>query len=306
VKMSIFTASTQPTAVAVRHNQRQYSQWFFLAPGLFVLLVLNIFPMLYSLWVSLHRLDLADPGLNAFVGLQNYWADLHNGEFLQSLGTTLVITVATVVVQFVGGFLIALALNRTDVRGHKIVASVLIMPLAISPLVIGILWRFMLNADYGIVIWLFHSLGIHAVNPIGTPLGAFLSVVGVYSWEWMPFVALFLYAAMLGLDRSPFEAAAVDGATPTQTVLRIMLPMLRQIFVILVLLQTVTAFRMFTIVDVLTAGGPGTVTQTLSYLVWQNGLNYFTTGTATSMSWIMVIIMSIFAALLIKVLKFEV
>ncbi len=302
------TARERIRLTAIKRDKRRQTlePWLFLGPGLIVLALFNIFPMIYSLWVSLHHMDIGAPQLNRFVGLTEYWNDLRNPAFFHALGVTAVIVIATLAVQFVGGFLIALALSRSDVPGHKIFASILILPLAISPLVVGILWRFMLNADFGIVVYFFHLVGARVINPIGTPGEAVLSVIVVYSWEWTPLVALFLYSAMLGLDRSPFEAAMVDGASPTQTVLKIMIPMLRQIFIILLLLQTVTAFRMFTLVDVLTAGGPGTTTQTLSYLVWEHGLNYFTMGTATSMSWIMVVMMSVFAVLFIRFVKFEV
>ncbi len=299
-------STLRTSSVYSDRRRRQLAPWLFLGPGLFVLAILNIFPMLYSLWVSLHHMDIDAPELTRFVGLAEYWNDVRSPQFTHAFIITVTMMMATLIVQFVGGFLIALALNRSDIRGHKIFASILILPLAISPLVVGILWRFMLNADFGVVIFLFHTVGLHIIDPIGTPVGAVISVIIVYSWEWTPLVALFLYSAMLGVDRSPFEAAMVDGASPSQTVFRIMLPMLRQIITILVLLQAVTAFRMFTIVDVLTAGGPGITTQSLSYLVWEHGLNYFTMGTATSMSWIMVVIMSVAAALFIKFMKFEV
>ncbi|MGC8628165.1 MAG: carbohydrate ABC transporter permease [Acidimicrobiales bacterium] len=292
--------------VSRRSRRLADNPWFFLGPGLVFLIVINIFPLVYSLWVSLHVDELANPSINHFTGFENYIHDLRDSEFLYSLLTSLILTAATVAIQFAVGFAIGLALYRRDVRWRRLFTSILILPLAVSPLVVSILWRFMLDPANGILPYLFGRVGINLGSPLTSTLGAYIVLVVVYSWEWTPFVALFLYSAMMGLDTGPFEAATVDGATPVQTVRHVMVPMLRQLITILGLLEGVTAFRMFTVVDIVTSGGPGTSTQSASYLVWQNALNFFNMGTATSMSWIIIVIMSIAVLIMIKVWRFEV
>ncbi len=302
-------ASRRGRYLADRHKARvirSRSRWLMITPGIAILLAFNVFPLIYGLWVSLRVDNLSQPNLAHFVGLANYRADLASPLFLSALGRTVEMTAGSVMLQFVVGFLIALVLSRRSRLGQRIFASLLILPLAISPLVNSILWNFMLNPEYGVITYLIRELGLGNVNPLGSPLGATLSVIVLFSWEWTPFVALFLYSAIIALDRDPFEAAAVDGASQRQIVLKIMLPALRNLAVILLILQLATAFQLFVEVDLLTNGGPGASTETLTYLVFQNGLNYFDMGTATSMAWIMVIIMSVLAVFFIRTFKFQV
>ena len=294
--------------VGTRNRARRLvdNPWLFLGPGLLFLVVINIFPLVYSLWISLHVDELTNASIDHFTGIENYISDFRDAQFLYSLMTSAILTVATLVIQFGVGFAIALALYRRDIHYRKLFTSILILPLAVSPLVVSILWRFMLDPSNGVVPYLFAKAGVSLGDPLTSTFGAYIVLIIVYSWEWTPFVTLFLYSAMVGLDIGPFEAATIDGAGPVQSVRYVMIPMLRQIMMILGLLEAVTAFRLFTVVDVVTSGGPGTSTQSASYLIWQNALDFFNMGTATSMSWIVIIIMSLVALVMIKVWRFEV
>lgn len=288
------------------HRFAQSERYGFLLPGLLVLIALNIFPMIYSLFVSFQHYTLSDIANRHFVGFANFASDLTSSIFLHALFITLVMTVATVLAQLFFGMIIALVLNRNDLVGRKVFSTLFLLPMAVSPLVVGILWRFMLNPSFGVLSYFVDGvLGTH-VDLLTHPFLAVLSVLVTYTWAWTPFTTLFLYSALLGVDKEYREAAQIDGARNLRIIVSVQIPIIRNLVVLVVLLQTITAFRMFSVPALLTNGGPGITTQTLSYLIWQQGLNYFDMGSASSMSWIVVIIASVFAALFLKYGQFEV
>ena len=278
----------------------------FLLPGLIVLFLLNLFPMLYSLWVSFQRYNLSDVTDRHFVGLSNFVTDITNPTFLHALFITLFLTIVTVLAQLCFGMIIALVLNRSDIVGRRFFSTVFLLPMAVSPLVVGILWRFMLNPSFGVLSYFVDNIAGTHVDLLTHPLLAVVSVLVTYTWAWTPFTTLFLYSALLGVEKEYREAAQIDGARNLRIVWSIEIPVIRNLIVLVVLLQTIAAFRMFTVPVLLTNGGPGTTTQTLSYLIWQQGLNYFDMGAASSMSWIMVVIASVFAMLFLRFGQFEV
>lgn len=300
-------ARTLHGSVPVRPARRpiRWERYWFLFPGLGVLILINIFPMLYSLWVSFHRFVLGEHA-RPFIGLRNFANAITNADFIHALWMTGLLTVATVGAQLVFGLIIALVLNRDDIFGRRIFSTIFILPMAVSPLVVGILWRFMLNPSYGVLTYVVDKITGQHVDLLTHPVLATIALLVTYTWAWMPFATLFLYSALLGTDPEPLEAAQVDGASNFRIIWSIQLPMIRQLIVLVMLLQTITAFRMFTVPDLLTAGGPGTTTQTLSYLVWLRGLNYFDLGSASAMSWLMVIVASVFAMLFLRFGRFEV
>jgi len=260
--------------------------------------------MAYSLWVSFHRYVLGEQ-LRPFIGFRNFANALSNPDFLHALWMTGFLTVTTVLAQLVFGLVVALILNRHDIFGRRIFSTIFTLPMAVSPLVVGILWRFMLNPSYGVLTYMIDRI-FHQHIDLSHPVLATVALLVTYTWAWTPFATLFLYSALLNVDNEPLEAAQVDGASNLRIVWSIQLPMIRHLIILVTLLQTITAFRMFTIPDLLTSGGPGTTTQTLSYLVWLRGLNYFNLGSASAMSWLMVIVASVFAVLFLRYGRFEV
>ena len=271
-----------------------------------LLAVLGVFPMLYSFWISLHQWYLGQPYLFPFVGLANYASVLESSVFLHTVAVTLGLTVATVALQLVLGLGMGLLLYRRDIAGLTAYRTLLILPMAVAPMVAGILWRFMLNPDYGVLAYLADRVFGGTWNPLGSTWPALGTLLATYTWEWTPFVALFLYAAMLSAPKEALEAAQIDGASDSQAVRYILLPYLRQVVTVVGVLEMVTALRMFTLVYTLTSGGPGLSTATVSYRIWQNGLNFFFMGRAAAESWIVIAIASVLATVLIRVGRFEV
>lgn len=302
-RMRTMSKTSRRTARSRFHPAERFG---FLLPGLAILIALNIFPMLYSLVVSVQHYTLSDVSGRHFVGLANFVADITNPSFQHALFITLLMTATTVLAQLFFGMVIALVLNRHDIVGRKVFSTIFLLPMAVSPLVVGILWRFMLNPSFGILSYFIDNIAGTHVDLLTHPVTAVIALLVTYTWAWTPFTTLFLYSALLGVEKEYREAAEIDGAKNLRIIWSVEIPIIKNLVVLVVLLQTIAAFRMFTEPVLMTNGGPGISTQTLSYLVWQQGLNYFDMGTASSMSWIMVVIASVFAGLFLKFGHFEV
>jgi multiple sugar transport system permease protein len=206
--------------------------------------------------------------------------------------------VVTIGLQLVLGMGIALLLQR-QVVAQGLIRTALLLPMMTTPVVVGLIWRFMFNPTQGIVNYLLGLIGIPGPNWLGGLQTGLLSVMIADIWEWTPFMVLILLAALQTLPQEPYEAAAIDGASTWQTFLHITLPLLRPTIVVAVLLRAIDSFKTFDLVYVMTNGGPGTSTETLSFYTYKWGFKFFQMGYASALSFVMLIMVIIFANILI-------
>jgi multiple sugar transport system permease protein len=280
--------------------------YLLLIPGIVVLLFLVIYPLVRSIWVSLHTWYLAKPHLFPFIGLRNYYMLLFEDTvFKIALRNTLLIVIVAVPAEFFLGLLLATLLNRDDIRGRKVFRAILVMPLALMPIVVGVLWKFMYHPRYGIINYALGLLGVQPIQWVADPRFALLSVMIVDIWEWTPFMVLVLYAGLISVPREPLEAALIDGASDWQVFVRISFPLILPIVVVAILIRVMDIVKMFDIVYVLTRGGPGDSTELLSLYNFRVGLNYFYMGKAAALSWIIVVLVVIFSQIFLRVVKME-
>ncbi len=181
----------------------------------------------------------------------------------------------------------------------------MVLPLAIMPIVVGVLWKFMLHPRYGIVNYGLSFLGVEPIQWVADPRFALASVMMVDVWEWTPFMVLVLYAGLISIPKEPVEAASIDGASEWQLFVHISLPLVLPIVVVAVLIRIMDIIKMFDIVYVLTRGGPGDSTELLSLYDFRIGLNYFYMGKAAALSWIIVILVTILAQIFLRVVRVE-
>ena len=299
--------TTEPNA----ENRGSQSSWFdrhayslLLAPAVIVLLVLGVFPFLYSLWLSFHDWNMADrtAGWN-FVGFANYAKILTADPlFRAGLRATAIFVGVGVTIEMVLGTAIALLLNR-DYPGHGIVRALIILPAMITPVVVGLIWRFMYNPDRGIINYLLSLLGVQGLDWLGRTNTAMPAVILVDIWEWTPFVALIALAALQSLDREPLEAAMIDGASSWQRFRFVIYPMILPALLVALLIRLMDSFKTFDIIYVLTLGGPGASTQVLSLYTYKYGFKFFQMGYAAALAYIMVIIVIILANVFIRSMR---
>lgn len=261
-------------------------------PVVVLLLALVAYPMLSAAWLSLHDVDLATiRGGGPWVGLENYGELVSSGEFWHSFTITMLFVVGSVVLSVAGGLALALAANL-DVFGRTVLRSCLVIPWAVPPVINGMMWGWIFNGQVGVFNGVLHGLGI--IDQYQTWLGdstlALAIVTFAQSWNMMSLTAIFILAALQAIPSDQYEAAEVDGARAWQRFWHLTLPWLKQPLVIIVLLQTVLALRLFDLVYVLTGGGPGDATSVLAWSAYQEAFNNLNFGVANAYSYIIAVI----------------
>lgn len=273
----------------------------FLGPALAVLVGLTAFPVIYVINLSLRRYSLTNPAAGQpFVGLENYASFLPDPGFHAALARTIVFTVGSVVLTFVLGLAVALLLHRRDIYGKGLARTVILIPVILTPLVVGATFRFILDYDNGPVNATSALLGLGRIPFLADPVWALASVILVDVWQWTPFAALVLLAGLDSLPKDPFEAAQIDGASRWEQLRHITIPLLRPVIAVVLLLRTMDAFREFDKIFIMTAGGPGTATETLPIFVWRAGFQNFNMGYAAAIGEVMIIIITVVSMLYVK------
>ncbi len=229
-------------------------------PTVLALLIVDVYPLLYNVWISFEerKIAVATP---LFVGLRNYQRILADPEVWHAIRVSLIFTVGSVVLSFVIGFALALALNRAW-PGRGVMRSVFIVPWAMPAFVAALVWAWMFNDQFGILAGLWRAAGLRPPIWLGRDL-ALVSLIGVMVWKSFPFQLVVLLAGLQAIPREQYEAAAVDGANMLQRFWHVTLPLIRPVALVSVLLAAVNAFHYFTIPWLLTRGGPANATNVI-------------------------------------------
>ena len=247
----------------------------FIAPALTVLVLIVVVPTFFLWYISFTDYQLQHAwGTQAFVGLDNF-VRLISGrdhDFLPAVRISALFLLCSVVVEFLLGFAIALLFHRR-IPVKRLWMSFLILPMTITPAVIGLMWKLIYNTEYGVLNFLLTTLRLPKVNWLGVDT-ALLSVVVVDIWQWTPFLALMLYAGLQSLPTDPFESARIDGASSLQILRFITVPLMRPMISIALFLRIIDALKIFDTVYVLTRGGPGNATELLSLQVFRVGFQH--------------------------------
>jgi multiple sugar transport system permease protein len=272
-----------------------------LGPCAVYLAAFSIFPLITSLVRSFQDYNTrADTW--RWVGLDNYSQLIHSSEFWTVVENTVLLTVVGVAIQVVFGTALALFFNQ-QLRGASIVRGILILPMLLTPIVVGLMWRALLDPNWGLLNWVFVEIGVGHVGWLSDPDVALWTLVVVDSWQWTPFVFVIVYARLQALPQEVFEAGSVDGANWFQRTLYLTLPLLAPAIIFAAVFRAIDAFRTFDLVYGLTNGGPGHATTTLSFQAFQNGFEFQHYGYASAISYVMVIAAAIGITLLFKVVK---
>lgn len=236
-----------------------------LLPLLALVVAFGIYPLLYSVWLSFHRQNFYTRHLD-YAGLLQWSTAMADGRMWAALGTTLIYTAAALSLELVLGLAIALLLDRERPL-YAVLRALIILPLVVPPAVAGLMFLLMEDNQYGVLSYYLGALGL--IDPAKPILGSTnLALPGVILtdvWQWTPFMVLIFLAGLRALPQEPYEAAAIDGAGPIAAFRFITLPMLGRVIAVAVLLRGIDLFRIYDYIYVMTSGGPGTATETLSY-----------------------------------------
>ena len=275
--------------------------WLF--PATAMLVVFGLYPVLYSLWLSLFKRNPATR-IETFNPLWNWSKVFADDRVLDAVLVTFIYTIIALTIQLVLGLIIALLLD-TDRPGFGILRSLMILPLVVPPAVTGMMFLLMYDGSFGVISNVLYSLGL--LSP-ATPIlaGGTTALWGVIIadvWQWTPFMVLIMLAGLRALPKDPFEAAAIDGASDVQAFFRLTLPMLSKIIALAVLIRGIDLFRIYDYIKVMTDSGPGTATETLTAYagtVYFKDANFSYASTVALLTLILVVIT---ANIFIKVFK---
>lgn len=268
------------------------------------MLAFTIYPLIYSLNVSFQEYELVAEEESHYVGLENYRAVLFGpfSIFQESLKVTIIFAIVAVTAEFLIGLGLALLLSG-EIRGRSIIRSSIILPLAVSPVIVGLMWRFMYNEEFGIINYFLSVFGLPSRAWLGQSLTALPAVIIVDIWHWTPFMFLILLTGVLALPKEPYESAQIDGASTWQIFKTVTLPLLRPVMLVALVFRTIDIFKIFDEIYVLTWGGPGTATEVLSMYIYRIGFKYFHIGQAAALSWIFLIIVTAIATVYVRLLS---
>lgn len=274
--------------------------YLLVAPTVAVLVALSIYPLIHAGTLSLQ----VTSGGVARWSPGNFVRLFSDQFFLSALGHTLVYAASALTLEFFLGLSLAVLMNK-QFRGRSFFRAALLVPMMLPTVVAGVVWRLMLNPNFGAVNGTLKGMGLNiaALTWTSSPRLAMLSVVAVDVWQWTPFMFLILLAGLQAIPQEPYEAARIDGSSAWQTFRNVTLPLLKPAILVALLLRTMDLLRVFDQVFILTEGGPGFATETISLYIYRTAFRFSDFGYAVAMSFVLLIITNIISAFYIRVLQ---
>lgn len=270
--------------------------WLMLAPALLVLFALSIYPLFYSVRLSLTTAA-GEWTLAQFARLATDRA------FATALVQTFVYTLVALVLELVLGLLLALLLSR-QLAGRNVIRAVMLLPMLLPPVVVAVIWRLIYNPNFGLINGSLRAMGVDtsAWMWLASPKTALLSVILVDVWQWTPFMFLLLLAGLQSLPLEPYEAARMDGASRWQTFRDITWPLLKPTVLVAVLLRLLDLVRIFDQIFIMTEGGPGFATETASLYIYRNAFRFFDFNYAAALSFVLLALATVVSLWLVRLL----
>lgn len=278
--------------------------WRLVLPALGVMVLIAIFPLAWTVWESLHLHDLRMPWRGRpFVGLANYIELLGDARFREALAHTVLFTIGSVLPELAFGTGLALILNRAF-RGRGALRALVLLPWAIPTVVTALLWRFLFDDSAGIASAVLVTAGLldQPLVWFGHAVAAWVPIILADVWKTTPFVALLVLAGLQNIDPVLYESARIDGANAWRRFRHITLPMLMPAILVALIFRTLDAFRVFDLIYVMTAGGPGTATEPIALYTFSALFRNLRFGYGSAMSVVIFLITFVLAMLYIRIL----
>jgi multiple sugar transport system permease protein len=274
-----------------------------LAPLVATLICFTIYPLIYNIWLSFHEYAPFKRKLE-YVGTANWVTLFHDSRFWDSMTVTFTYFFVVLAIELVLGMAIALLLD-SDAPGFGFMRGLLTLTLVIPPAITGMMFLLLEDPEFGVLTYILHGAGLlSAQSPIlSTSSTALVGVMLADIWQWTPFMVLIFMAGLRALPPEPYEAAMLDGASGFQIFRRITLPLLSKVIAVAVLIRGIDLFRMFDYVFVMTSGGPGTATYTMSLYAWQQTFSFVKWGYGATISLVSLAMILIIANVFIKLSK---
>jgi len=274
--------------------------YLFVLPTLVILFGIAIFPLLYSIYLTVMDINLSKPQYGVhFVGFQQFVELTKDSAYVNSLYLTFVLSATVVIVETAVGLFVALLYSQIW-TGRDIIRTLTLIPMILTPVAVGLLWRYMYQPVYGILNYLMVSVGLPSGTWHSEPSTALLSVAIIDVWQWTPFAILVLTAGLQSLPVEPFEAAQIDGASRWQTFRNLTLPLLKPVILVVVIIRGLDSLKIFDTIYVLTKGGPGLSTQVFNMNLYKEGFAFFKISYAAAGAWPIFLISILFSYALFR------
>lgn len=282
-----------------RHPSKSLTPWLFVLPAIILVVAVIGVPLIYALYVSFFSRS----GLSmTFVGLRNYKVLFSDERFLNSLTTSLTFSVVAVTIEFTLGFALAWVFDRI-ISAKNWLVSVLLLPMMVTPIVVGNIWRMLYHPSAGLVNWFLGLIGIKGPLWLSSITWALPAVIISDVWQWTPLMFLILLAGLQALPEEPFEAARVDGVNGWQEFRFITVPLMVPVMLVALLMRLLDAIKIFDQVFTLTHGGPGTATETLSFYIYKVGFMYFDSGYASALSFAFMLLIFVLSLAIFRIMS---
>lgn len=273
-----------------------------LAPALIYLIVLSIYPTIFSAWLAFQNYMIYRRDNVSFAGFDNFTDLFGSDAFGQSFRVTLVFAAIAVSIECMLGLAIAVLLDR-KMRGGNVLRTLLIVPVMISPVGMGLTFRYIFAPTYGLLTYLMESVGLPTADWTVSTVWALPAVIFIDVWQWTPFVALILLSGMQSVSVEVTEAAELDGLTEWQKLWRIVMPLIRPVVMVVVLIRLIDSIRAFDLIFVVTRGGPGATTEVMSVLSYVTGFGEGDMGSAAAIAWVIVVLVNVLVAIFLRALS---
>ncbi len=255
------------------------------------------YPLGYSFWLSLHRYNLLEPA--TYIGFRNYERIWDDEKVWNSFKVTFIFSIPVLLINLVLGFGLALLIHH-KARAKAFWRIIYSLPILLTPVVIGLNWRVLMNYDFGVINYYLTKLGFERQLWVADAQLAMPTLIIVDAWQTTAFVILVLVAGLAALPEDLFEAARVDGASTWQQIWSLTIPLLKPLFLVIILFRSFELLRVFDIVWTLTRGGPGRVTETISFHIYARTFQSYQLGYGAAMSYVLFFISAIVSLILIR------
>ncbi|MFB0562942.1 MAG: carbohydrate ABC transporter permease [Candidatus Lokiarchaeia archaeon] len=275
----------------------------FLFPTIAFFILFTIFPFLYAIGLSFTDFNLRSGKSLSFTGIGNYSKLLTDQLFQIALKNTIIVVIVATAFEVIIGIILATILYNYIGKLKKQIQTLLILPMAMAPVAIALMWKYMFNTTYGVINYIISSIGVQGIDWLGSNKWALISIIIVDIWQWTPLVFVIILAGFESIPLQTIEMGKVDGAGRLQLIRFFLFPQLRAFIVVAILLRMIDAFKLFDKVYVLTEGGPGSSTETLSLLGYRLGFQFFETGLAAAESIILLVIIASLTYFIMKTIR---
>jgi multiple sugar transport system permease protein len=277
--------SASPNGSQPRQRQRwltseSITAFFFILPSLIGFTVFYGVPAVRGLWISFTNWDLLRPA--KFIGIENYVELFQDKEFWNALSVTVYYVLLNIPLQTILAVIIAVMMYR--LTKSMVIRALIILPWLMPPVVVGLIWLWLLDPNIGIVNVALKALGLPMIAFLGLPQWAMPTIAMINIWEYVGYTALLIFAGLQSIPGSVYEAASIDGASESQTFWRVTIPLLRPVLVFVVVTSVIGSFQIFDTIAITTKGGPVNATKVINWYIYEQAFSRFNMGYATAIS----------------------